>query len=52
MSAEISYLYLCMATAINNWSAMRANTIGWRAFRMGWLCLALFAATLVVDYGK
>jgi len=50
MAGEISYLYLVLATAINNWRQLTANSIAWRGFATAWLGLALFGATLAADY--
>jgi len=50
MAAEISYLYLVLATAINSWRQMTANSTAWRSFAVSWLGLALFGVTLAVDY--
>jgi hypothetical protein len=50
MSAEIGYLYLVLATSINNWMALRQDSTAWRAFAAGWAGLALFGASLAVDY--
>jgi hypothetical protein len=50
MAGEISYLYLVLATAINNWKQLTANSIAWRSFATAWLGLALFGATLAADY--
>ncbi len=50
MWAEMGFLYVVFATAVNNWSRLRQDTIAWRAFTCGWLGVALFAATLTVDY--
>jgi len=50
MSAELSYLYLVFATAINNWRSLRADANAWRAFAAGWAAIALFGATLAADY--
>ncbi len=52
MWAEMSYLYLVMATAINNWSRLRIDATAWRAFMLGWLGVALFAAALAMDYAR
>ncbi len=52
MWAEMTFLYLVLATAVNNWSRLREDAIGWRAFLSGWLGVALFAATLAVDYSR
>jgi hypothetical protein len=50
MWAEISYLYLVLVTAVNNWPALRQESSAWRAFWAGWLGLVLFAGTLAADY--
>jgi len=41
-----------MATAINNWSRLRIDATAWRAFMLGWLGVALFAAALAMDYAR
>jgi hypothetical protein len=48
--AELSYLYFVLATAVNSWSRLRGDPAAWRAFCLGLLGLALFAATLARDY--
>jgi hypothetical protein len=50
MWAELSYLYLVLATAVNNWSRLRRDGAGLRSFLSGLACVALFAATLAADY--
>jgi len=50
MAGEIAYLYLVLATAINNWSRLTSNTIAWRSFATGWVGLALFGFSLAADY--
>jgi hypothetical protein len=50
MWAEISYLYIVLATAVNHWSALRRDSAAWRSFWAGWLGLVLFAGTLAADY--
>ena len=50
MWAEVSYLYLVLATAVNNWSALRRDPSVWGSFWLGLLGLALFAWTLAADY--
>ncbi|MDQ6878281.1 MAG: hypothetical protein M3082_11455 [Candidatus Dormibacteraeota bacterium] len=50
MWAELSYLYLVMATAVNNWSRLRADLTAWLGFSAGLLGVALFAVTLAADY--
>ncbi len=50
MAAEVTYLYLVMATAMDNWSQVRRDSIALRAFAAGWVGLALFAASLAADY--
>jgi hypothetical protein len=52
MWAEMTFLYLVLATAVNNWSRLRLDVIGWRAFMSGWLGVALFAATVAIDYAR
>jgi hypothetical protein len=50
MWAEVTYLYLVLATAVNNWSALRREAGAWSTFWLGLLGLALFAWTLAADY--
>lgn len=52
MWAEMSFLYLVLATAINNWSRLRRDEIAWRAFISCWLGVALFGASLAMDYAR
>jgi hypothetical protein len=50
MSAEVTYLYLVLATAVNNWSLLRQDSMAFKAFLIGWVGLASFAASLAFDY--
>ena len=50
MWAEMSYLYLVFATAINNWRMLWSDTYALRSFAIGWVAVALFSATLAMDY--
>ena len=50
MSAEVTYLYLALVTAVNNWSLLRHDSTARRAFAAGWAGLAFFAASLAADY--
>ncbi|MEO8744749.1 MAG: hypothetical protein ABI334_05290 [Candidatus Dormiibacterota bacterium] len=50
MSAEISYLYLALATVIDSWPHARRDAVAWRFFVAGWAGVALFAASLAADY--
>lgn len=50
MAAEVAYLYLVLATAINNWSQLRRDSIALKSFAIGWVGLALFAGSLAADY--
>ncbi|HKV87627.1 MAG TPA: hypothetical protein VJT78_06485 [Candidatus Dormibacteraeota bacterium] len=50
MWAEMAYLYLVFATAINNWRALWSDANAWRSFTAGWVAIALFGATLAADY--
>jgi hypothetical protein len=50
MSAEVTYLYLVLVTAVNNWSVLRRDLTALKAFAAGWAGLALFAASLAADY--
>jgi hypothetical protein len=52
MWTEMTFLYVVFATAINNWSRLRGDATGWRAFMFGWLGVALFAASLALDYAR
>jgi hypothetical protein len=49
MWGEISYLYVAMAVAVNNWGLLRSDGIAWRSFWVGWVALGLFALSLVAD---
>lgn len=50
MAGEVAYLYLVLASAINNWSHLRQDPVALKAFAIGWVGLALFAASLAADY--
>lgn len=50
MWAEMSYLYLVFATAINNWRALRSDAYALRSFAFGWMAVMLFGVTLALDY--
>lgn len=50
MAGELTFLYVVLATAINNWTLLRRDPVAWRAFGAGWLGLALFATSLAMDY--
>ena len=50
MAAEVAYLYLVLAAAINNWSQLRQDSVASKAFALGWVGLALFAGSLAADY--
>jgi hypothetical protein len=50
MWAEVAYLYLVLATAVNNWSTLRRDPGAWSGFWLGLVGLALFAWTLAADY--
>jgi hypothetical protein len=52
MWAEMTFLYLVLATGTNNWARLRQDTIGWRSFMIGWLGVALLAATVAIDYAR
>ena len=52
MWSEMSFLYLVLATAVNNWSRLRQDIAGWRAFMCAWVGVALFAASLAMDYAR
>jgi hypothetical protein len=52
MSGEVAFLYLVLATAINNWSQLKQDQAARRAFAMGWAGLALFAASLAADFAR
>ena len=49
MWAEVSYLYVAMAVAVNNWALLRSDWVAWRSFWVGWMALGLFALTLIAD---
>jgi hypothetical protein len=50
MWAELSYLYLVLATAVNSWRDLRRDVLAWRGFWSGLLGLALFFGSLAADY--
>lgn len=50
MGAEITFLYLVLATAISGWRPLRTDPTAWRSFAVGWIGLALFAVSLAADY--
>lgn len=50
LSAEMSYLYIVLATALINWRALMADSIARRSFAIGWLGVGLFFAALAADY--
>jgi hypothetical protein len=50
MATEVAYLYLVLASAINNWSQVLQDSVALKAFAAGWLGLAMFAASLAADY--
>lgn len=50
MAAEVAYLYLVLATAVNSWSELRRDSTASRAFAVGWVGLALFAASIALDF--
>ncbi len=52
MWAEMTFLYLVLATATNNWARLCQDAIGWRSFMVGWLGVALFATTVAIDYAR
>ncbi|MHB8590085.1 MAG: hypothetical protein ACYDA0_14755 [Candidatus Dormibacteraceae bacterium] len=52
MAGEVTYLYLVLATAISNWSQVRRDSAALKAFAVGWVGLALFAASLAADYAR
>jgi len=47
--AEVSYLYVAFAVAMNNWSLVRRDWVAWRSFWAGWFSMGLFGLTLVMD---
>ena len=49
MWCELTYLYVAMAVAVNNWTALRADALAWRSYLAGWVALGLFGVTLVGD---
>ena len=49
MWSEITFLYVTMAVAINNWGLLRTDGMAWRGFLAGWFALGLFALSLVAD---
>ena len=48
--AEMTFLYVVLTAAVNNWSRVRQDATAWRAFMSCWLGVALFAACLALDY--
>jgi hypothetical protein len=50
MWAEIAYLYLVLASAVNNWSRLKVDLSAWGSFWAGLVGLVLFAGTLAADY--
>ena len=52
MAAEVAYLYLVLATAIDNWARLRQDPVALKAFAVGWVGLALFAASLAADFAR
>jgi hypothetical protein len=50
MAGEVTFLYLALVTATNNWSQLRQDSVASKAFAIGWVGLALFAASLAADY--
>ena len=50
LASEMSYLYLVLATALTNWDELLADSSSRRTFALGWVGVALFFATLAVDY--
>jgi hypothetical protein len=49
MWSELSYLYVAMAVAINNWGRLRGDRLAWRSYWIGWAALLLFGLTLLGD---
>lgn len=50
MAGEVTFLYLALATAVNNWTQLRLDSVASKAFAISWLGLALFAVSLAADY--
>lgn len=50
MAGEVTFLYVALATATNNWSQLRQDSLAAKAFAIGLVGLALFACTLAADY--
>ena len=50
MAGEVTFLYLALVTATNNWSKLRQDSVAFKALAIGWVGLALFAASLAADY--
>ncbi|HEY1420947.1 MAG TPA: hypothetical protein VGG90_09600 [Candidatus Dormibacteraeota bacterium] len=50
LSAELTYLYLVFATAINSWSALQRDLLAWRSFGIGLAGVVLFGVSLAADY--
>jgi len=47
--AEVSYLYVAFAVAMNNWWTLRSDWVAWRSFCAAWFSMGLFALALVID---
>ena len=50
LSGEMAFLYLALATAINNFSALRSLPHARLAFLAAWAGVILFAVSLAADY--
>ena len=50
--AEVSYLYVAFAVAMNNWSILRSDWVAWRSFWTAWLSMGLFALSLAMDVAR
>jgi hypothetical protein len=50
LATEMTYLYIVLATALNNWRELFADSIARRSFAVGWVGVALFFVFLAVDY--
>jgi hypothetical protein len=50
MAGEVTFLYLALVTATNNWSRFRQDSVASKAFAIAWVGLALFAVSLAADY--
>jgi hypothetical protein len=50
LAAEMAYLYVVLATALNSWKDLAVDPVARRSFAAGWVGVALFATSLAADY--